>query len=121
MPVTSAPRPGWHGIPPGADRYVRPLQLDPPVQPATQLEKAPALWVELQYPDGRKQTVKGFAMAWTADGCTRSGLSSRGPMRRGCGRISAGAARSRSRIVSVPERYEAVHVHRSLEVSYPCR
>ncbi len=25
------------------------------------------MWVELEYPDGRKQTVKGFAMAWTSD------------------------------------------------------
>ena len=67
MPVSSDPRPGWHGIPPSADRYVLPLQLDPPVQPATEPEKAPALWVELEYPDGRKQTVKGFGMAWTPD------------------------------------------------------
>ena len=67
MPVTSAPRPGWHGIPPSADRYVPPLQLDPPNRPGTESEKAPAMWVELEYPDGRKQTVKGFAMAWTSD------------------------------------------------------
>ncbi len=25
------------------------------------------MWVELEYPDGRKQTLKGFAMAWTSD------------------------------------------------------
>jgi hypothetical protein len=67
VPVTSAPRPGWHGIPSSADRYVPPLQLDPPERPATEPEKAPALWVELEYPDGRTQTAKGFAMAWTPD------------------------------------------------------
>lgn len=44
-----------------------PLQLAGPDRPATEPEKAPALWVELEYPDGRKQTVKGFAMAWTSD------------------------------------------------------
>jgi hypothetical protein len=67
VPVTSAPRPGWHGIAPSADRYVPPLQLDAPDETATEPEKAPALWVELEYPGGRKQTVKGFAMAWTKD------------------------------------------------------
>ncbi len=60
------PRPGWHGIPPSADRYAPPLQLPAPEEPATEPAKAPALWVELEYPDGHKQTVKGFAMAWTA-------------------------------------------------------
>lgn len=43
-----------------------PLQLPAPDEPATEPAKAPALWVELEYPDGHKQTVKGFAMAWTA-------------------------------------------------------
>ena len=69
--MTSASRPGWHGIPPSADRFVPPLQLDAPDGPVTEPEKAPekapALWVELEYPDDRKQTVKGFAMAWTPD------------------------------------------------------
>ena len=50
MPVTSAPRPGWHGVPPSADRYVPPLQLNAPNGPATEPEKAPALWVELEHP-----------------------------------------------------------------------
>jgi hypothetical protein len=26
---------------------------------------APSIWAELVYADGSKQTVKGFAMAWT--------------------------------------------------------
>ena len=67
MPVSPAPRPGWHGIPPSADRFVPPLQLDPPDRPATEPAKAPALWVNLEYPDGQKQTVKGFAMACTKE------------------------------------------------------
>ena len=37
------------------------------IGPVTEPEKAPALWVDLEYPDGRKQTVKGFAIAWTPD------------------------------------------------------
>ena len=42
-----------------------PLQLDAPDGPVTKPARAPALWVALEYPDGGKQTVKGFAMAWT--------------------------------------------------------
>lgn len=61
-----AERPGWHGIPPSADRYVPPLQVDPPSSGITEPLKSPALWVELDYPDGSTRTMKGFAMAWTA-------------------------------------------------------
>lgn len=62
-----APHPGWHGIPPSEDRYVAPLQLDAPDEPATERTKPTPIWVVLEYPDGRKQTAKGFAMAWTKD------------------------------------------------------
>ncbi len=44
-----------------------PLQLPAPSTPITEPAKAPALWVELEYPDGQQQTVKGFAMAWTKE------------------------------------------------------
>jgi hypothetical protein len=117
VPVTPAPCPGRHGIPPSADRHVPPLQLDPPDQLATKPEKAPALRVELEYPERRKQTVKGFAMAWTLMLYTRSGSSSPGTLRHGCDRITTGAESSRSRIISAPEHQEAVHGHRLLEVS----
>lgn len=60
-----AERPGWHGIPPSADRYVPPLQLDAPGSCVTEPSRSPALWVDLDYPDGSRRTVKGFAMAWT--------------------------------------------------------
>ncbi|TYC99958.1 hypothetical protein FQ377_00325 [Arthrobacter echini] len=61
-----AQRPGWHGIPPGMDRYVAPLQLDAPAHRITLPLRSPALWVELSYPDGSSRTMKGFAMAWTS-------------------------------------------------------
>lgn len=60
-----AERPGWHGIPPSADRYVPPLQLDAPREAITAPEKSPALWIDLDYADGSARTVRGFAMAWT--------------------------------------------------------
>lgn len=60
------PRPGWHGIPPSRDRYVAPISLPAPTSGITETaSNAPPIWVELVYADGRKQTVKGFAMAWT--------------------------------------------------------
>jgi hypothetical protein len=61
-----AQAPGWHGIPPAADRFGPPLQLDPPAGPVTESVKAPALWADLHYADGALRRVKGFAMAWTA-------------------------------------------------------
>ncbi|WP_247826857.1 hypothetical protein [Arthrobacter antioxidans] len=60
-----AERPGWHGIPPSADRYVPPLQLEAPTGSITEPARSPALWVELDYPDGTRRIMKGFAMAWT--------------------------------------------------------
>lgn len=64
--MAHAPRPGWHGIPPSQDRYVAPISLPAPtVGVTTTTEKAPPLWVDLIYADGAKQTVRGFAMAWT--------------------------------------------------------
>ncbi|OUM39995.1 hypothetical protein [Arthrobacter sedimenti] len=61
-----AERPGWHGIPPSADRYSPPLQLEAPESGITEPRRSPALWVDLDYPDGSTRTLKGFAMAWTA-------------------------------------------------------
>lgn len=44
-----------------------PLQLEPPTHGITEsVAPAPALWVDLEYPDGSRQTVRGFAMAWTS-------------------------------------------------------
>ncbi|PPB50983.1 hypothetical protein C4K88_03780 [Arthrobacter pityocampae] len=60
-----AQRPGWHGIPPSEDRYVPPLQLEAPDGDVVEPTRSPALWVELDYPDGSRRTMKGFAMAWT--------------------------------------------------------
>lgn len=60
-----AERPGWHGIPPSADRYVPPLQHPVPSSGITEPLKSPALWVDLEYPDGSTRTLRGFAMAWT--------------------------------------------------------
>ncbi|MHA7217352.1 hypothetical protein ACX80L_00525 [Arthrobacter sp. MDT1-48-3] len=60
-----AERPGWHGIPPSADRFIPPLQLDAPSTGITEPLRSPALWVDLDYPDGSTCTRKGFAMAWT--------------------------------------------------------
>lgn len=90
MPVTSASSPGWHGILPSADRFVLPLQPDAPDGPVTEPRKAPALWVVLEYPDGRKQMVKGFAMAWTPNEWSFCGL-----VKRGCSLISVGGVRFR--------------------------
>ena len=59
------PRPGWHGIPPSADRFVAPLQLEEPDDVVTEQAKALPIWVELEYSDGGRQTAKGFAMSWT--------------------------------------------------------
>lgn len=64
-PRRMAQRPGWHGIPPSADRYVPPLQLDAPASGVVEPQRSPALWVDLDYPDGSRRTMKGFAMAWT--------------------------------------------------------
>ncbi|WP_026548991.1 hypothetical protein [Arthrobacter sp. Br18] len=59
---------GWHGIPPSADRFIAPVQLEEPTQPIHwTTENASPVWCDLTYPDDVKQTVKGFAMAWTAD------------------------------------------------------
>lgn len=60
-----AERPGWHGIPPSADRYIPPLQRDAPSDGITEPLRSPGLWVDLAYPDGSTRTMKGFAMAWT--------------------------------------------------------
>jgi hypothetical protein len=58
--------PGWHGYPPSGDQYVPPISLPAPTEGVTTTTaNAPAIWVELDYSDGRTQTVKGFAMAWT--------------------------------------------------------
>jgi hypothetical protein len=57
---------GWHGAPPTTHGFVPPLQLQAPTGGITEsTSPAPALWVELEYPDGARQTVRGFAMAWT--------------------------------------------------------
>lgn len=68
MPSESAhaPRPGWHGIPPSADRFRPPVQLDAPTGTVTEPAKALPIWLELAYPDGGNQTMRGFAMAWTS-------------------------------------------------------
>ncbi|WP_156134964.1 hypothetical protein [Arthrobacter sp. L77] len=58
---------GWHGLPPTTHRFVPPLQLEPPTHGITEsVSPAPALWVDLEYPNGSRQTVRGFAMAWTS-------------------------------------------------------
>ncbi|WP_434993275.1 hypothetical protein [Arthrobacter sp. Ld5] len=57
---------GWHGPPPTTHRFVPPLQVEPPTEGITEsVSPAPALWVDLEYPNGSRQTVRGFAMAWT--------------------------------------------------------
>jgi hypothetical protein len=64
--MESRPRPGWHGIPPSTDRYVPPVSLPAPTTGATTTtENAPPIWADLVYTDGRVQTVKGLALAWT--------------------------------------------------------
>lgn len=58
--------PGWHGQPPATARFVQPLGLEAPAHGITEsVPPAPAVWVDLEYPDGSRQTVRGFAMAWT--------------------------------------------------------
>ncbi len=42
-----------------------PLQLEAPTGGITEPPRSPALWVELEYSDGTRRTMKGFAMAWT--------------------------------------------------------
>lgn len=60
------PRPGWHGIPPSRDKYVAPISVPAPTEGITETtSNAPPIWADLVYADGRRQTVKGFAMAWT--------------------------------------------------------
>ncbi|KQO03871.1 MULTISPECIES: hypothetical protein [unclassified Arthrobacter] len=57
---------GWHGLPPTTHQYLPPVQLETPTEGITEsVPPAPALWVDLEYPDGSRQTVRGFAMAWT--------------------------------------------------------
>lgn len=57
---------GWHGLPPTTHQYLPPVQLETPAEGITEsVPPAPALWVDLEYPDGSRQTVRGFAMAWT--------------------------------------------------------
>lgn len=57
---------GWHGLPPTTHQYLPPVQLEAPAEGITEsVPPAPALWVDLEYPDGSRQTVRGFAMAWT--------------------------------------------------------
>lgn len=69
-----AERPGWHGIPPSADRFIAPVQIPPPAEKITEPAKARPIWVHLTYGIDsagagvrEAQTVKGFAMAWTSD------------------------------------------------------
>ncbi|MBG6216267.1 hypothetical protein IWX75_000711 [Arthrobacter sp. CAN_A6] len=60
--------PGWHGIPPSADRFIPPIQLDEPAEPIHWTNgDAPAVWCDLTYPDGAEATAKGFAKAWTTE------------------------------------------------------
>lgn len=60
-------KPGWHGLPPTTRGFVPPLQLEAPEHGITEsVSLAPALWVVLEYADGARQTVRGFAMAWTS-------------------------------------------------------
>ncbi len=64
---TGARAAGWHGLPPTTHRFVPPLQLETPSHGITEsAAPAPALWVDLYYSNGSRQTVRGFAMAWTA-------------------------------------------------------
>jgi hypothetical protein len=45
---------------------VPPISLPEPTERVTAItENAPPFWADLIYPDGRTQTVKGSAMAWT--------------------------------------------------------
>ncbi len=57
--------PRWHGIQPSTDRFVPPVQLERPEGPVPEPEKARPVWLHLEYEDDSRQTVKGFAMAWT--------------------------------------------------------
>jgi hypothetical protein len=69
-----AERPGWHGIPPSADRFIASVEIPPPAEKITEPAKAWPIWVNLTYESDSAgaglrdaQTVKGFAMAWTSD------------------------------------------------------
>lgn len=43
-----------------------PISLPGPTSGITETtDKAPPIWIDLVYADGQKQTVRGFAMAWT--------------------------------------------------------
>jgi hypothetical protein len=45
---------------------VAPISVPAPTKGVTTTTaKAPPIWAELVYADGSRQTVKGFAMAWT--------------------------------------------------------
>ncbi|MEC5197823.1 hypothetical protein RCH21_000031 [Arthrobacter sp. PL16] len=58
---------GWHGLPPTTHQFVPPVQLEAPTSGITEsTSPAPALWVDLEYTTGSRQTVRGFAMAWTS-------------------------------------------------------
>jgi len=57
---------GWHGPLPTTHQFIPPLQLEVPTERITEsVSPAPALWVDLEYANGSRQTVRGFAMAWT--------------------------------------------------------
>ena len=51
MPVSPdlihTPWPGWHGIPPSADRFRSPVTLNEPPEEVTEPEKALPIWLEL--------------------------------------------------------------------------
>jgi ABC-type nitrate/sulfonate/bicarbonate transport system permease component len=58
---------GWHGLPPTTHQFIPPLQLPAPSEGITEsVPPAPPLWIDLEYANGSRQTVRGFAMAWTA-------------------------------------------------------
>ena len=58
---------GWHGLPPTTHQYNPPVQLEPPTEGITEsVSPAPALWVDLEYANGARQRVRGFARAWTS-------------------------------------------------------
>lgn len=58
---------GWLGLPPTTHEFTPPVELRTPTEGVTEsVAPSPALWVELEYPNGSRQRVRGFAMAWTA-------------------------------------------------------
>lgn len=62
-----AEKAGWHGPPPPTHGFEPPLQLEAPAHGITEsVSPAPPLWVDLEYSNGARQTVRGFAMAWTS-------------------------------------------------------